>query len=455
VELHGNTQKSAVFRRNRLARPCARQVREEGFSRRFSMRVLALASAAVLFCVGCGSAPDTSDSGTDDAAVTEAGDDGALDAAVAYPADHTPLPQVDYNGGRVLENPKIVTVTFANDDPTMVARVQQFGDVITTTPWWTAVSSEYCKKPSNTPCIGPGSSGGHVVVSDAPAANYSDSSVGGASTLQDFIQQHVVGGGDGGAAPDFPRPDADTLYVIYFPPNVTITLDGSPSCDSFGAYHNTTTLPDANDVPRAAPYAIIPRCGTKESTTTVSASHEIIEAATDPDIGLNSISYYMRDPLWAIAGGEVGDLCEGFGSSGTTTTESTFVVQRSWSNKSAAASHDPCVPIPTGEVYFNAAPRQSKVVLPKIGATAVLDIDAFSDGPKDPWSLTAFDFAGFQQGNSVLDFSFDKDSVQNGDHVQLTVTATGPLPGGQDEFAISSKDADGARHSWPVLVTTH
>ena len=428
------------------------------------MRLFALAACAVLFGVGCGgSTPDTSDSGTNDAQATEAGDDGALDASVTYPADHTPLPLVDYNGGRVLQNPKIVTVTFQGDP--LESRLQQFGDVITTTPWWTAVSAEYCQQPNNKPCIGPGSSGGHVVLTTPAAQDYTDSSTGGPSTIQDFIKQHVLGasagdagvddsGADGGAAPDFPAPDENTLYVIYFPATTTITLDGSPSCNSFGAYHNTTILPNGNDIPSFVPYAIIPRCDTKEAVTTVSASHEIIEAATDPDIGENSLSYYMLNQLWAVAGGEVGDLCEGFGSTGTTTIESTFTVQRSWSNKSAAAGHDPCVPIPNGEVYFNAAPRQAKVVLPKAGSTAVLDIDAFSDGPKDPWKISAFDFAGFQQGTAVLSFSFDKTDVQNGDHVQLTITATSALPGGSDEFVISSKDANGARHSWPVQATT-
>lgn len=419
--------------------------------------VLALGSGATMVACG-GSSLDTSDSGAgSDAALPDAGtgtDDGAaLDAAVPYPADHTPMPLVDYNGGRILKNPKIVTVTFAGDNPQMVSRVQQFGDVITTTPWWTAVSSEYCD--STKACIGPGSSGGHVVIQEPAAASYSDSSQGAPSSLQDFIHAHIVGDTDGGVPADLPPPDDDTLYVFYFPASTTITLDGDASCDTFGAYHNTLIAPNANNVLTFVPYAIIPRCGTKEATTTVSASHEIIEAATDPDIGQQSLSFYMLNQLWAIAGGEVADLCEGFGSSGTTTTESTFVVQRSWSNASAKAGHNPCVPIPAGETYFNAAPRQPKVVLSKVGATAVVDIDAFSDAPKDPWSLSALDFASFQSGQSVLSFSYDNATVKNGDHAKLTVTLTGALPQGQDEFVIASKDQDGARHSWPMLAVAH
>ena len=34
-----------------------------------------------------------------------------------------------------------------------------------------------------------------------------------------------------------PARDKNTLYMIYFPSNITINLDGALSCQSFGAYH--------------------------------------------------------------------------------------------------------------------------------------------------------------------------------------------------------------------------
>jgi hypothetical protein len=199
------------------------------------------------------------------------------------------------------------------------------------------------------------------------------------------------------------------------------------------------------------PYAIIPRCGTKESTTTDSASHEIIEASTDPDIGIGSLAYYMLNQTWADEGGEVGDLC-----TSKTTTESSFTVQRIWSNKSAAAGQDPCVPIPTTEIYFNSAPEQQQIKLNKIGDTATIDIDAFSDAPYPPWTLSAVDVAaeGPNTNSGYLSFSFDKTSVQNGDHAVLTVTATQTIPNDGDELYVSSQDSSKNRHNWPVLVVT-
>ncbi|HSQ65031.1 MAG TPA: hypothetical protein VLM85_17530 [Polyangiaceae bacterium] len=434
------------------------------------MRLSILACAFAMVMAGgvlaCGGGTMEQTDGGDDAGADVVADD-VMDASVAYPADHTPLPLVDYNGGRVIANPKVVTITFSNDDATMVTRLQQFGDTITSTPWWSSITAEYCQQPGSKPCIGPGTGGGHVVIADPPAASYTDSSQGGASSIQDFIKQHVTGtstgdagagdagdGGEGGAAaPDFPVPDDNTLYAIYFPAGVSIDLDGSGSCNTFGAYHNTVMLPNATNQLIPVAYAIIPRCDVKEAVTTVSASHEIAEAATDPDIGVGQVGYYMLNQLWAFAGGEVGDLCVSFTGNSDTVVESTFTVQRSWSNLSAKASHDPCVPIPSGDVYFNSAPRMQHIVLPKVGATAVIDIDAFSDAPTADWTLSAVDFAAFQGQTPQLGFSFDTTTANNGTHVQLTVTETSAISGGQDGFVILSTQGQ-MRHTWPVLVTT-
>ncbi len=421
------------------------------------MRAFVLACAAGLFLMGCGgTTADGGDSGSgnDSGTPVEASDDATtdLDAAAAYPADHTPMPLVDYNGGRILINPSIVTVTFASDNATTVGRVQELDDTIATGDYWTAITSEYCD--STKACIGKGTNGGHVVIQTPPASSYTDSSQGAASSLQDFIKLHVSGDGTdpdaGGFAPDFPTPDDNTLYVIYFPPGVQITLDGEIGCQqSWLAYHNTVVVPHTNTLPSATPYAIIPRCGTKESTTTESASHEIAEATTDPDIGLGSLAYYMvKNQLWASGGGEVGDLCTGK----NTIIGDNFTVQRMWSNKSAAAGNDPCVPIPDGEIYFNSAPRQSKIILPKVGSTAVVDIDGYSTAPTPPWTVNAVDYGAFQSGTNSLSFAFDSTSLQNGGHIQLTVTLVAAMQQGQDEFSISSKDSSGTRHSWPVLA---
>lgn len=367
-----------------------------------------------------------------------------------YPAKHTPIPLVDNNGGRVIQNMHIVTVTWAQDNPSMVSRLQQLDDTITQTPWWTAVSDGYCEQ-GGTPCIGKGTAGEHVSIADAPpSSGFTDSSMGGASSLQDWIKNQLASNAD------FPDPTQDTLYAIYLPDGVGISLDGTQGCTNggFGAYHNSVTLtPKKGGTPVTTAYALIPRCGSKEATTTVSASHEFIEAATDPDVGLQALTYYMTNQEWAFAGGEVGDLCVDFTGGGNDLwKEGTFTVQRTWSNVSAKAGHDPCVPIPTGEVYFQAAPRMDQIVLKKPGDTFTVTLDAYSDAPMNDWTLSGIDFSQFQSGVSYVSASFDKTSVHNGSLIKMTLTLKKAIPQ-YTLFAIVSTNDAGMQHFWPIAVT--
>ena len=363
-----------------------------------------------------------------------------------YPSAHAAPETVDYHGGRVIKNVKVVSITWTGD--ALQDRIQQFGDTITATPYW-SVLGEYCDKATPTPnCVGPGTSGGHVVLTDAPASSYIDSSRGGSASMQDFVKSKIADG-------TFPAPDADTLYAIYLPESTTVTLDGEKSCQGFGAYHNTTKLvpPGSADGQNVyVPYAIIPRCSTSEAELTVSASHELAEAATDPDIGINSLSFYNEDQVWAPAGGEVGDLCE-FGGGNSAWTESTFAVQRLWSNKSALAGHNPCVPIPNGTVYFNAAPAAGKESLAlTVGKSATIEIDAFSDAPYDDWTLSVVDGARYTGDVPSLDFQLDKTTVHNGSKAKLTITLTQAPTNGMATYYVTSRDSHGNRHNWPGVI---
>jgi len=107
--------------------------------------------AVVLFLLLAGCADEDEakiDAGSD---LTATGPDLAVNGT--YPAPHDPLPLMRYGGGPLLTHPHIVTITFAGDSRR--AQLEQFGDIITTTPWWIAVASEYCQGDGR--CIGPGS----------------------------------------------------------------------------------------------------------------------------------------------------------------------------------------------------------------------------------------------------------------------------------------------------------
>ena len=83
---------------------------------------------------------------------------------------------------------------------------------------------------------------------------------------------------------------------------------------------------------------------------------------------------------------EIGDLCTSLNAVYNTTGDggaASWVVQRFWSEKNAAAATlDPCVPVPDPPyVYFNAAldPDQFVITLDENGVgSAVLNIEPFA-----------------------------------------------------------------------------
>jgi len=386
------------------------------------------------------------DAALDDDGSADAGPDTSDPVDPTYPAAHTAIPPVDWNGGRVMTAPKIVTITFGAD--TQRTLVETLGDTLTSSVWWDAVRAGYCSPAGSTTCVGKGSGGGHVnlATTNLPTA-FTDSAQGGPSTMQEFLQQHILDG-------SLPAPTTETLYVVYLPAGVSITLDAAASCREFGGYHNTITVTPEAGAAFPVPYAIIPRCDSGTTNTTISASHEIIEAATDPDVGLNNVAYYMTNPVWAFGGGEVGDLCVDFTGSGSDQyNESGLLVQRSWSNASAKAGHDPCVPIPPNQVFFGAAPgaRQQEISL-AVGASTTIELTAFSDAPMADWTLSAVDFGQFLGTGNHLAFAFDKTTVHNGSKVQLTVTLkSAPTSNGGMLYGIVATSGT-QKHFWPAAV---
>lgn len=110
---------------------------------------------------------------------------------------------------------------------------------------------------------------------------------------------------------NLPPSDLNTLYMIYFPANISINLDGGLSCQSFGAYHfatNDTKLSKKNVF-----YAVEPECNSGFGFLTFAASHEYAEATTDnvPTPGSNP----DFPQAWNDSSGyEIGDKCGGSGT---------------------------------------------------------------------------------------------------------------------------------------------
>ena len=161
-----------------------------------------------------------------------------------------------------------------------------------------------------------------------------------ASVTDATVQTEIANliNGTGGRPKLLPAPTANTYYPVHFPSGMTITApDGSRSCVQFCAYHGTFVLNGVN-----VNYGIIPDIGqsgcaggcggsTVTNNTTSVASHELVEATTDPAVGLATV---FGPPLgWydQVDNGEIGDLCNG-----QQAVVGTITVQKEWSNASKA-----------------------------------------------------------------------------------------------------------------------
>jgi len=108
--------------------------------------------------------------------------------------------------------------------------------------------------------------------------------------------------------------DRDVLYVVYLPKGTGIhNLGRFESCKDLSAYHSVTASPQLM-------FAVVPLdCNTTFNSLTVSASHEIVEALTDPTAlqwqGQGAPSVTIPAPPGppvgpiTIVGGEAGDAC--------------------------------------------------------------------------------------------------------------------------------------------------
>ncbi len=374
-----------------------------------------------------------------------------------YPAPHPAQPSVEDLGGPVLTAPVFVPVFFKDDDTTTMADMTKFLGDVGGTAYWTATTSEYG--------VGPGMGVPAVVVQETPTGTIDD------SAIQTWLEGKLNGND-----PLFPAPTANTIYAIYYPPGVDITLsDGQGgvemSCFQFGAYHNSITL-DANHGSAQVAYAVMPRCmgfGQLSGMDALSAptSHELIEAVTDPFPDATP-AFAQEDPahvFWsfAIGGGEVGDMCAQYDSSFEHFPGIDYAAQRTWSNKSAAASHDPCVPVDAGEVYFNAAPVltdaldlgggfNTKGVKIPVNQSKTIDVKLFSDGPTDPFEVDAFEPTQ-ETGGPYLTLDLDASQGQNGQTLHLTITVNSASGFNAELFMLRATNMNTMEHhDWVGLV---
>jgi hypothetical protein len=441
-----------------------------------------------------GAGPTASSDGGDDATTDVVVSEAAVDAGPdlqqdpnVYPSQHEPIPQIDYNGGAILQHIRVVTITFSGDSRRDTLRA--FDHFITSTGWWKETAEGYCETEAG-PCVGDGTSAagdGGPWIPDGSTDDAGDGNLdvelpfdfptqgdSGLASIDDsaigpWLGRHIAAG-------DFPAPDDQTVYAIYFTASTTITLMNETSCIGFGAYHSSAVVTDGGA--HQVAYAVIPACDYGLGATgnfnyvTLSASHELAESATDPHPLADTAFYLHSNDAWlgalSYGGGENGDMCTYLAD--PSTLESGYTVQRIWSNSAAAASKNPCQPwdIP----YYGAAVRTPPInagghmsrgyVTVKRGQSVDAIADVFSQ------SALAHDFLLYvgvpiPQQMGVTDPSnlgsiapvtvqLSQQQVHNGDGVIMTFTAPSNAPTGDMRIVVRSVLSKTDYNDWPVIL---
>jgi hypothetical protein len=381
----------------------------------------------------------------------------------------------------VLDHVKLVTVTFFHAtaaDGGAVDAGADGGDGGTGTPdiwrdslrtfddfivsakssWWAQTMGGYK--------VGAGTGGLYAELDDVKVANKS---------ITDTDIQNLLT--DGIAAGTVPPPQDQILYAIYFPATTQISNFNAAACTDFLGYHYEMQVM-WQGAPKQVSYAVMPRCpaGTPSETKdqlTVTASHELAEAASDPFPSTNGTYRMITNDAWVptlgggSAGNENGDVCI-FASN---YDESGYKVQPIWSNAAAAASHEPCEPQPplASPIYYGAAVRTDPLnsggrkvfgyVVVKPGGSTTVSLDFFST---DKLPHDARLFAGRDKGtgdptdmgvisNGVL-ATLSRTDAHNGNALSMTVTAPANAVKGDFRFVVRSVLEPTDFHDWPVIA---
>jgi hypothetical protein len=307
----------------------------------------------ILSACGGGAQPPLVDGGTPiDGGVPA--DGGAADGGPL----HSPFPTFGRGTGPILNPITLVTIVAAND--TLADRLFAFGDAVLQSPWWRAVGAEYG--------LGPVASTFRVT---------------GPAITQDIDRTVLAAYIAGAVADGGPAPNGRTLYLLFLPDGVKL-LNSAFTAAHFPYPSSRQTIGDGFAVVQRTPP---PGGETQLDALTQIASHEIIEAATDPT--WKSISFGdtpavpWQDDIWKVyqipGPVEVGDLCEGTRIRGA----DGFLYQRSWSNLAAQAGGDPCVPA-LSKPYYNASfPMQWYPA--SAGQPVHIAYSGWSTGATDNW----------------------------------------------------------------------
>ncbi|HKW17156.1 MAG TPA: hypothetical protein VJO35_06595 [Terriglobales bacterium] len=217
--------------------------------------------------------------------------------------------QLVYNNGPLITTPEVFTVFWGSgwgqaSAASIIPEINGFFDYILTSSLMDQLAEYNVPKYK----IGHGKRTGTLTLTNPDVSSPIDD-----SGIQQMIQKQISAGA-------FPASTPNAIYFVFLPSGVTVTQGGSESCKVFCGYHDATS----SDVFYAVmPFPDCSGCASNFSTfvaLTVTASHELCEAITDPIPG---------EGWYDNQNGEIGDIC-----AWQTRTLGKYTIQKEWSNKS-------------------------------------------------------------------------------------------------------------------------
>ena len=340
---------------------------------------------------------------------------------------HLSFPIVNSYDGALLAPMALITIV----SQTQSADAQflfGFSSAVGASAWWKRLADEYA--------LGPASA----------AANLMGPHIIGDMTdhdVYDYITNVISENGG-------PERNGNSLYLLYLPAGITVIRQGVPNtnCKKFEAYH-------AEYGTRGDNLAVVQQCGGDDprDNMTVAASHEIIEAATDPDYQSYALPLVAPHAPWTESiwnayglGGhaELADLCVG-----TYHYEGGYYYQRVWSNLGVAKGGDPCAP-ELAEPYYDALFAEDWYPI-NAGQTLSIPILGWaSSGMGSSWPLDAFADSAATGFTATIG---GDGTLRVGQTSSVLVTAPPDAPSGT--FALVSVESDRPMTTPPLTDGAH
>ncbi len=274
--------------------------------------------------------------------------------------------------------------------------------------------------------------------------------------------------------------NANTVYMIFFPPGKTISQGGSNSCQAGGfcAYHGTTnSLINGQHVL----YGVMPDmqagsgCSTGCGSSTVFnnytsvTSHELVEAMTDAQVGIATV---IGPPLawYDSTNGEIGDICNGQQAS-YVANGTTYTIQLEFSNAANNCVTFPAAGGTTPNFTLSASPSSVSVtqgstgtstitVTPSGGFTGSVTLSnsalpsgvtaSYSTNPTTSTSVITFTASSTATtGTSSITITGVSGTLSHTTTISLTINPTG---GGSTNLIVNGGFETGAASPWTLTT---